>query len=160
MRDYISSEELGESGKEVCSREYWIPVAGLTNFVDRMNTCWENHHMAPITKQEIYDAISNKYLEFQPWCTRDIAPPDISDEEQRIFHIRRIATLALDFPPEPITVIVISMDDTPEVTINDGNHRTSAAKVNGLEFIKARVVSYGIKITDVFPEAIEVKKQG
>lgn len=131
--------------------DYELDVQELRAQVDPLSgDMWQ---CAPITIGEVRAAITSGVCEDRSWATvKDAIEPD----QQRTFHIARIATLSrevIGHGDDPI-IIAIGPDS---VWVYDGSHRIGAAIVRQQATLRVRLApSDPALIPATFPSATEV----
>ena len=130
---------------------YKIEISDLLNLVNPLDgQMWK---CGRIEIGLIKEARELKKNESRSWNT--VVNIDITIEEQREFHISRIATLVDNVIDEPITLILENHIEPIKAYLNDGNHRLAAAFIRGDKNINVLVAaSSNNPIKNVFPSSI------
>ena len=130
---------------------YIIPIQDLRAHVNPMDgTMWK---CRPIQEKEVRDAIDAGKMECRSWG--DVVNT-LGEEDSRLFHINRIATLVTQPTEEKIIIVVENHQSPIRIYLNDGNHRLAAAYIRGDFQISALCACSAPErpITDVFPGAV------
>lgn len=128
-----------------------IPIQDLMTHVNPMDgSMWR---CRPIEEKEVRAAVNAGVVESRVWNN---VVNSLDEEDARLFHINRIASLVNQQSDERIVVIAENHQSPIRVYLHDGNHRLAAAYVRGDTHIIAVVACSTQEwfVTDIFPGAV------
>lgn len=120
-----------------------LEVAKIMEYANPFNGCWMELEK-PITIEEVKQCIQDGKAELAvtpSWYDIAFKKVQLTPEEVRENHVKKIAFFALNVPEKLISIDVgiPSMGHYPDYILDDGNHRLAGAIVSGAKTIKASV---------------------
>ncbi len=134
---------------------YRVKTSELRQLVEPLDGCMWN--CGPIDEDDIRTAKENGGFEYRSWDGDGVVHKELTLEEARLFHTRRIAALLDKGHDGRIIMILENHTDNPSAKLNDENHSLAAAYLRGdveIELVLAASNPDGIK--RVLPSATVV----
>lgn len=137
MKKDISDEEIDQLAY------HNIDLKVLKKLANPFNGCWIELEK-PITIKEVKNCIAENKAELvitPSWYDIAFKKVELTQEEIRENHIKKIAFFAVNGMKEPISIDVgiPSLGSYVDHIVDDGNHRLAGAIVSGAKTIKAKV---------------------
>lgn len=133
-----SNDELNTMGFHT------LDLKKLTEYCDPFRGCWIELADKPITKKEVIDCIKAgeaELVETPSWIELTYSKKELTPEEIRYNHVKKIAYFATNEMQKPISIDVGIPELNAHVDhiIDDGNHRLAGAIIRKDKEIKAYV---------------------
>lgn len=143
----MAKEDLSQyTDEELVEKGYHdVDMKKLTDICNPFKGCWIELNDKPITKKEVLKCIADgkaELIETPIWYSVALGKSELTPEEIRENHIKKIAYFASNEIKDPISIDVGIPDLRCYVdyVVDDGNHRLAGEIIKGSKTIKAKVM--------------------